>query len=196
MAWFCDMFAKICRFTWSWQRDHALPPHRHVCRERCSCVWAHLLAQHISHWSSCTNPVASRLGCPAGRGPVCLCTMLPYCRQKASGSHLAHGHQLWLSQGFTPTGLSQTDPIVALDVSETSNPSSLLLSFQVGHLLLLALVQCVASACSLLVTSCSPPTCDGACLDVRQVLFFQYCMFCWGSYSNISLFSMWKNNTI
>lgn len=118
----------------------------------------------VSHWSSCTNAAVSRLGRPAGRGPVCSCTILHYCNQKASGSDLARGHQLLLSEGFMPAGLCQTYPTAALGASETSNSSSLLLCFQVGSWLLLTLVQCVVSACSLLVTSRSPPTCNGACL--------------------------------
>lgn len=96
------------------------------------------------------------------QNPLCLCAILRDWTQKASGSDVARGLQLWLSEGFTPAGLSQTSPSVALDISETSLSSSLLLSFQVGPWLLLALVQRVALAYSLLVTSRSPPTRDGA----------------------------------
>lgn len=139
-----------------------LPHQGRFCTGMCSRVRARLLAQHVSHPSTCTNPAASRLGHPTGRSPLCLCAILRYWTQKASGSDVARGLQLWLSEGFTRSGLSQTYPSVALDISETSLSSTLLLSFLAGPWLLLALVRRVALPYSLLVTSHSPPTCDGA----------------------------------
>lgn len=74
-----------------------------------------------------THPATSRLECPAGRGPACWCTIL-HCRsQKASKSDPACGRQLWLSEGFTPAGLSQAYPSIALDLSDTCDLSPLLL---------------------------------------------------------------------
>lgn len=65
---------------------------------------------------------------------------------------------------LSPLIYAWPDPTMAWDVWEPSSSLTLLPSFQVVPWLLLALVQCVASVCFLLVTSVSPPTCKGACL--------------------------------
>lgn len=109
MAWFCDRFAK----NWLFIPKRSCPASLRACLQG-------EVQLYLSMAAPCTHPAISRLGYPAGRSPACWSTTLHCCSQKASESLLARGRQLWLSEGFTPPGLSQAYPITALDLSNTS----------------------------------------------------------------------------